>query len=99
MSREVAAHHPCLDLQLLGGFHLTVEGVSLPGLDKTRWQELIAYLVLQRLAPVSRAQVAFTLWPDTREAQALTNLRNLLLGRNHHPGQPPAGFCHQPIGQ
>ncbi len=71
-------HHPCFELQLLGGFHLTVEGVSRPGLEKTRWQELIAYLVLQRQIPVPRAQVAFALWPDTREAQALTNLRNLL---------------------
>lgn len=78
MSQEVAAHHPGFDLQLLGGFHLTVEGVSRPGLEKTRWQELIAYLVLQRPASVPRAQVAFALWPDTREAQALTNLRNLL---------------------
>jgi DNA-binding SARP family transcriptional activator/predicted ATPase len=78
MPPEIAAHHVGLDLQLLGGFHLTVESVPRPGLEKTRWQALIAYLVLQRQTPVPRAQVAFALWPDTREAQALTNLRNLL---------------------
>lgn len=78
MVPEIAAHHVGLELQLLGGFHLTVESVPRPGLEKTRWQALIAYLVLQRQTPVPRAQVAFALWPDTREAQALTNLRNLL---------------------
>lgn len=83
MPPEVASHHLYLDLQLLGGFRLTVEGVLLPGLEKTRWQALITYLVLQWQMPVPRAQVAFALWPDTREAQALTNLRNLV---HHLPG-------------
>lgn len=36
--------------------------------------------MLHRESPQSRAHLAFTFWPDTSEAQAHTNLRNLL----HH---------------
>jgi predicted ATPase/DNA-binding SARP family transcriptional activator len=43
-----------------------------------RLQSLLAYLILHRQAPVARPYLAFQLWPVSTEAQALTNLRNLL---------------------
>ncbi|MCX6032223.1 MAG: AAA family ATPase [Chloroflexi bacterium] len=43
-----------------------------------RAQSLLAYLLLHRAAPQSRRHLAFTLWPDSSEGQARTNLRNLL---------------------
>ena len=49
-------------------------------IDTPRLQSLLAYLILHRDAPQSRAHLAFIFWPDTSEAQARTNLRNLL----HH---------------
>jgi DNA-binding SARP family transcriptional activator len=74
-----------LDIQLLGDFRLTHgDHDKGPGnrllttVNTTRMQSLLAYLLLHRDAPQRREYLAFTFWPDTDEAQALTNLRNLL---------------------
>jgi DNA-binding SARP family transcriptional activator/predicted ATPase len=65
-------------LRLLGDFGLTDrDGVVVP-IGSQRAQALIAYLVLHRDAPQSRRQVSFVLWPDSTEAQALNNLRQLI---------------------
>lgn len=69
-----------LSVSLLGEFQIRQEGAPLRGLDTARLQSLLAYLILHRDAPQSRAHVAFLFWPDTTDAQAHTNLRNLL----HH---------------
>ena len=53
-----------------------------------RLQALLAYLLLHRDAPQSRQQVAFLFWPDTTEAQAHTNLRQLLHALRHRLPQP-----------
>ncbi|MFO7631002.1 MAG: bacterial transcriptional activator domain-containing protein, partial [Caldilinea sp.] len=41
-------------------------------------QRLLVYLLLHRRHPRPRQQIAFTLWADTNEQQALKNLRTLL---------------------
>jgi DNA-binding SARP family transcriptional activator len=74
------ADKPETRIELLGGFRVLTGGRhgSPPG---ARQQELVAYLVVHaRDAPVPRQRVAGTLWPESREAQALTNLRREL----HH---------------
>lgn len=43
-----------------------------------RLQSLLAYLVLHAGTHQNRSQLAFLLWPDSEEAQAHTNLRQLL---------------------
>jgi DNA-binding SARP family transcriptional activator len=48
-----------------------------------RLQSLLAYLLLHRDAPQSRAHLAFLFWPESTEAQAQTNLRNLLYHLRH----------------
>lgn len=50
------------------------------GLESHRVQSLLAFLLLHRDAPQGRARVAFLLWPDSTDAQARTNLRQLV----HH---------------
>ena len=60
-------------LQLFGGFHPN-EGLN------ARHQALFAYLALRHPAPVLRSELAFTIWADSAEEQALTNLRKAL----HH---------------
>lgn len=65
-------------LHLLGGFHLN-GGQFLGGLN-LRHQLLIAYLALRAPHAISRAEIAFKLWADSTEEQALTNLRKAL----HH---------------
>jgi DNA-binding SARP family transcriptional activator len=68
---------PILRIQLLGDFRLTYGDEPLTDIVQARQQALLAYLVLHRDAPQSRHHLAFLFWPDTTEAQALTNLRNL----------------------
>ena len=43
-----------------------------------RTRTLFAYLLLHRSVPTARPQLAYTLWPDTSDKQAQTNLRTLL---------------------
>jgi DNA-binding SARP family transcriptional activator/predicted ATPase len=47
------------------------------GINTNRLQSLLAYLVLHD-SPQSREQLAFRLWPESSDAQARTNLRQLL---------------------
>ena len=67
-----------LRIQLLGQFTVTSEADGfVVSVNHARLQELLAYLLLHRNAPVSRQQLAFIFWPDSTEEQARTNLRNL----------------------
>ena len=75
---ESGAILPTLRLQLLGDFCLVYGESPMTDIDSPRLQSLLAYLVLHRTAPQSRQHLAFLFWPDSTEAQARTNLRNLL---------------------
>jgi DNA-binding SARP family transcriptional activator len=76
-----------LRIGLLGGFRLVVDGHLSARQPGARQQQLIAFLVLHaRDAPVSRQRVAGSLWPDSTDTQALTNLRRELHHlRDHWP--------------
>ena len=67
-----------LTVHLLGGFRIATGHEKVAGIDQPRLQRLLAYLLLHRRHPRPRQQIAFTLWPDTNEEQALKNLRTLL---------------------
>ncbi len=67
-----------LRVSLLGDFQLSYNDMPVKDVNTSRLQSLLAYLILHRDAPQSRAHLAFLFWPDTSEAQARTNLRNLL---------------------
>ena len=67
-----------LHMSLLGGFALQVNDVPVSGLDVQRLQALLAFLALHRGLSQARSCIAYTLWPDSTDAQARTNLRNLL---------------------
>jgi DNA-binding SARP family transcriptional activator len=70
-----------LRVELLGGFRVLAAGGVSARPPSARQQELIAFLVLHaRNAPVPRQRVAGSLWPESTDAQALTNLRREL----HH---------------
>jgi DNA-binding SARP family transcriptional activator len=71
---------PTLHVFLLGRFLLLADTTPLTAGHTPRMQALLAYLVLHPQTRPSRQQLAFLLWPDSREAQALTNLRKLV----HH---------------
>lgn len=67
-----------LRIRLFGGLDLRHGKASLPPLDSARAESLLAYLLLHRDAPQPRRRLAFLLWPDSTERQALTNLRHVL---------------------
>ena len=68
-------------LELLGGFRVLTDGRPAVRLPSARQQQLITFLVLHgRRAPIQRQRIAGSLWPDSSDAQALTNLRREL----HH---------------
>ncbi|HNS50146.1 MAG TPA: BTAD domain-containing putative transcriptional regulator [Anaerolineae bacterium] len=69
-----------LCVSLLGGFRVIHGEAHVTAVDTPRLQALLAHLILNGGVPQSRAHLAFLFWPDTTEAQARTNLRNLL----HH---------------
>src|SRR5436853_3765707 len=69
---------PTLRIRLLGDFSLIYADRQVTGLNSMRLQSLLAYLVLHRGVPQQRQRLAFLFWPDTTEAQARNNLRQLL---------------------
>jgi DNA-binding SARP family transcriptional activator len=62
---------------LLGDFAVRRDGDT-PVLLKPRVQGLLAWLLLHRGVRHPRSRVAGTLWPESSESQARTNLRNLV---------------------
>ncbi|HEX6479354.1 MAG TPA: BTAD domain-containing putative transcriptional regulator [Ktedonobacteraceae bacterium] len=69
---------PTLQMRLLGEFSLIYAGQQVTSLNSMRLQSLLAYLMLHRDVPQQRQRLAFLFWPDTTEAQARNNLRQLI---------------------
>ncbi len=69
---------PTLHIRLLGDFSLIYDDRQVTSLNTLRLQSLLTYLVLHRDVPQQRQHLAFLFWPDTTEAQARNNLRQLL---------------------
>ncbi|GHO87484.1 BTAD domain-containing putative transcriptional regulator [Dictyobacter formicarum] len=67
-----------LHIQLLGDFLLQSDDAPIITINSSRLQSLLSYLVLHSDAPQNRSRLAFLLWPDSTDAQAHTNLRQLL---------------------
>jgi DNA-binding SARP family transcriptional activator len=68
-------------IELLGGFRVVTDGRPAARLPRVRQQQILGFLILHgRAGPVARQRVAGSLWPDSTDAQALTNLRREL----HH---------------
>lgn len=69
---------PILRVELFGDFSLTYGDQQVTTIATPRLQSLLAYLVLHRDIPQPRQHLAFLFWPDTNEAQARNNLRQLV---------------------
>jgi DNA-binding SARP family transcriptional activator len=77
-------------IELFGGLRITCGASPITSVNTSRLQSLLAYLVLHSGSPQSREHLAFQLWPESEEAQARTNLRQLL----HHLRRAlPAECC------
>lgn len=71
-----------MSIRLLGQFQVLRGDAPVP-LDSARAESVLAFLLLHRHEPQPRQRVAFALWPDSTEAQALTNLRHVLHTLRH----------------
>lgn len=82
---------PALAIYLLGALRIVQHQRPLRFTALPRTASLLAYLLLHRAAPLTRAALAFTLWPDVPEETARANLRRHLydLRRALPPAAPP----------
>jgi len=78
-ARQAVTHAP-FRIELFGKFRMSQAGASIAAVNTNRLKSLLTYLVLHGDTPQGREHLAFLLWPDSNEAQARTNLRQLL----HH---------------
>ncbi len=69
---------PMLHIRLLGELDIRAGEKPLAAMESARVVSLLAYLLLHRDTPQPRQHLAFTLWPDSTESQARTNLRHVL---------------------
>lgn len=67
-----------LHVQLFGGCAVLHAGEPIASLRSARLQALLAHLLLHRGTPQPRQRLAFLFWPESSDAQAQTNLRQLL---------------------
>jgi DNA-binding SARP family transcriptional activator len=72
-----------IQIFLLGHFKLISQDRVFEHFSSFRAENLIAYLATHPDTAVKRQFLAFQLWPDSNEAQALTNLRKLLYILRH----------------
>ena len=82
---------PTLHVRLLGDFLLLADDVPITTFEMPRLQSLLAYLLLHHDAPQVRSHLAFVLWPDSTDAQAHANLRNILHHVRHALHGPAPG--------
>src|SRR5512138_1309094 len=78
MHEELIGDQKRIEIRLLGEFLISINDVRLSGLTANRHQALIAFLALRASQSVQRSEIAFQLWADSNEEQALTNLRKAL---------------------
>jgi DNA-binding SARP family transcriptional activator len=79
-----------LHVYLLGQQAITDDGTGSVRPRSSRALALIAYLVVHAGAPQARQRIAGLFWPDSTDAQALTNLRRELHQLRHVLGDEPS---------
>jgi len=74
----VIGAEPGLQLQLLGGFAFTKDGISAGQVSLRRAQAMLAYLALKTSHSETREALVDLLWPDRFKEQAQASLRQVL---------------------
>lgn len=82
-----------LQVHLLGGFAVRVDGKSLQGFESQKVRALLAYLACHRERPLGRTFVASLLWGDRPDRSARRNLRQAL-----HNLRNVISACTDPAG-
>ena len=87
-----------LSIRLLGAFEVRVGGQPIRSVRTRSVEWLLALLVLRHGRDVPRSWLAGTLWPESREAQGLFNLRRNLLDLRQALGAAARTACAPPTG-
>jgi len=66
-----------LEIRLLGGLSLTLDGALLTKFKSRKAEALLAYLALAK-RPLSRTELAYLFWEESNEEQSRRNLRRTL---------------------
>ena len=80
-----------LEIRLLGQANALSAGVPLKFAKRSVTLAMLGLLVIRRAQPVARTFLAFTLFPDFEEEQALTELRRYLYLAGKTLPSPPSG--------
>jgi predicted ATPase/DNA-binding SARP family transcriptional activator len=80
-----------LRLKLFGHLEISDEAAAIVSSLRPRARRLLAYLLLHRRAPLARERIAFALWPDSSEPEALGTLRRALSDLRAALPPPAAG--------
>ena len=78
-----------LHVTLLGEQAITDDGTGSVRMRSSRTVALVAFLALHAGSPQARQRIAGLFWPDSTDAQALTNLRRELHNLRHVLGDQP----------
>jgi len=79
-----------LHVTLLGEQAITDDGTGSVRVRSSRTVALIAFLAIHAGSPQARQRIAGLFWPDSTDAQALTNLRRELHNLRHVMGDQPS---------
>jgi DNA-binding SARP family transcriptional activator/tetratricopeptide (TPR) repeat protein len=79
-----------LHVTLLGEQAITNDGTGSVRIRSSRTVALVAFLAVHAGSPQARQRIAGLFWPDSTDAQALTNLRRELHNLRHVLGDEPA---------
>lgn len=93
-----------IEIHLLGGFEVLLDGRPLSGFESQKVRALLAYLAMPRGTPHSRERLAALFWPEHEPnsarsslRQALYNLRSTLAPSPPEPGWQPIAATHQSV--
>lgn len=89
---------PKVEIRLLGGFEVRVDGRAVHGFESQKVRGLLAYLVVPRGVPQGRERLASLFWPEHEPNSARSSLRQALynLRSTLSPLQPLAA-THQAV--
>jgi DNA-binding SARP family transcriptional activator len=69
---------PKIEIRLLGGFEVRVDGHAVHGFESQKVRGLLAYLVMPRGVPQGRERLAALFWPEHEPNSARSSLRQAL---------------------
>ena len=69
---------PKVEIRLLGGFEVRVDGQAVNGFESQKVRGLLAYLVMPRGVPQGRERLAALFWPEHEPNSARSSLRQAL---------------------